>query len=62
MLHTFVAIYALAWCLKFLWDRSCGYSVAVRVDLEDYFGQKWFGSAHKPKLHAGGFIGGQIVY
>ena len=22
-------------------DHSCGYSKAVRVDLEDYFGQKW---------------------
>ena len=26
---------------KILWKRSCGYSAAVRVDLEDYFGQKW---------------------
>ena len=24
---------------KVLWDRSCGYSGAVRIDLEDYFGQ-----------------------
>ena len=24
-----------------LWDRSCSYRAAVRVDLEDYFGQKW---------------------
>ena len=41
MLRTHVAIYALALCLKILWDRSCGYSGAVRIDLEDYFGQKW---------------------
>ena len=26
---------------KILLDRSCGYSGAVRIDLEDYFGQKW---------------------
>ena len=26
---------------KNLWDRSCGYGGAVRIDLEDYFGQKW---------------------
>ena len=41
MLRTYLAIYTLAWCLKILWDRSCGYSGAVRIDLEDYFDQKW---------------------
>ena len=40
MLGTYVAIYALGQCLKILWDCSCGYSGAVRIDLKDYFGQK----------------------
>ena len=26
---------------KILYDRSCGYSEAVRVDSEDYFSQEW---------------------
>ena len=35
--------------LKILWDRSCAYGAAVRVDLEDYFGQKL--SQTMPGLH-----------
>ena len=48
---------------KILWDRSCGYSGAVRIDSKGYFGQIWYqtmsGLHIKPYLHAGGFTGGR---
>ena len=38
-------------CLKIFWDRSCGYSKAVRMDSKGYFGQRWLqamsGLSHK---------------